>query len=98
MLSNASVPPAAPSPSRCRRTMESLVSFYRVSTDRQERSGLGLDAQKEVVWQRLNGGRWQLTAEFVEIESGGRAKSPQLDAALAACMKHKAKSGAPLAV
>ena len=29
--------------------------------------------------------------EFVEIESGKRAKRPQLDAALAACKKHKAK-------
>ena len=41
--------------------------------------------------QRLNGGRWQLVAEFVEIELGKRPKRPQLDAALAACKKHKAK-------
>ena len=68
-----------------------FVSYYRVSTDRQGRSGLGLEAQKEAVQQRLNGGSWQLVAEFVEIESGKRAKRPQLDAALAACMKHKAK-------
>ena len=68
-----------------------FVSYYRVSTERQGRSGLGLDAQKETVQQRLNGGRWQLIAEFVEIESGRRAKRPQLDAALAACKKHKAK-------
>ena len=68
-----------------------FVSYYRVSTDRQGRSGLGLDAQKEAVQQRLNGGRWQLVAEFVEIESGKRARRPQLDAALAACKKHKAK-------
>jgi DNA invertase Pin-like site-specific DNA recombinase len=68
-----------------------FVSYYRVSTDRQGRSGLGLEAQTEAVEQRLNGGRWQLVAEFVEIESGRRAKRPQLDAALAACKKHKAK-------
>ena len=68
-----------------------FVSYYRVSTDRQGRSGLGLDAQKEAVQQRLDGGRWQLVAQFVEIESGKRAKRPQLDAALAACKKHKAK-------
>jgi DNA invertase Pin-like site-specific DNA recombinase len=68
-----------------------FVSYYRVSTDRQGRSGLGLEAQKAAVEQRLNGGRWQLVAEFVEVESGKRAKRPQLDAALAACKKHKAK-------
>jgi DNA invertase Pin-like site-specific DNA recombinase len=43
------------------------------------------------VQQRLNGGPWQLVAEFVEIESGRRSKRPQLDAALVACKKHKAK-------
>jgi len=53
-----------------------FVSYYRVSTDRQGRSGLGLEAQKEAVQQRLNGGRWQLVAEFVEIESGKRANRP----------------------
>jgi DNA invertase Pin-like site-specific DNA recombinase len=68
-----------------------FVGYYRVSTDRQGRSGLGLDAQKEAVEQRLNGGRWQLIEEFIEVESGKRASRPQLDAALAACKKHKAK-------
>jgi DNA invertase Pin-like site-specific DNA recombinase len=67
-----------------------FVAYYRVSTDRQGKSGLGLDAQKEAVQQRLNGGRWQMVAEFVEVESGKRASRPQLDAALAACKKHKA--------
>jgi DNA invertase Pin-like site-specific DNA recombinase len=43
------------------------------------------------VQQRLNGGRWQLVAKFVEIESGRRAKRPQLDEALVACKKHKAR-------
>jgi DNA invertase Pin-like site-specific DNA recombinase len=68
-----------------------FVSYYRVSTDRQGRSGLGLEAQKQTVEQRLNGGQWQLIAEFVEVESGKRAKRPQLDSALATCKKHKAK-------
>jgi DNA invertase Pin-like site-specific DNA recombinase len=53
--------------------------------------GFGLDAQKDAVHQRLNGGRWQLVAEFVEIESGKRAKRPQFDAALVTCKKQKAK-------
>ncbi len=67
------------------------MSYYRVSTDKQGKSGLGLEAQKEAVQQRLNGGRWQIVGEFVEIESGKRVSRPQLDAALAACKKQKAK-------
>jgi DNA invertase Pin-like site-specific DNA recombinase len=67
------------------------VSYYRVSTDRQGKSGLGLDAQKAAVADRLNGGRWQIVGEFAEIESGKRASRPQLDAAIVACKKHKAK-------
>ncbi len=69
-----------------------FVSYYRVSTDRQGRSGLGLDAQKDAVEERLNGGRWQLIAEFVEIESGRRAKRPQLDAALALARRTRPNS------
>lgn len=68
-----------------------FIAYYRVSTERQGRSGLGLEAQREAVQQRLNGGLWQIAEEFVEIESGKRAKRPQLDAALAACKKQKAK-------
>ena len=67
------------------------VSYYRVSTDKQGKSGLGLDAQKAAVADRLDGGRWQIVGEFVEVESGKRASRPQLDAAIATCKKHKAK-------
>ena len=62
-----------------------------MSTDKQGKSGLGLDAQKVAVADRLNGGRWQIVAEFAEVESGKRASRPELDAAIAACKKHKAK-------
>jgi DNA invertase Pin-like site-specific DNA recombinase len=68
-----------------------FVSYYRVSTDKQGKSGLGLDAQKTAVADRLDGGSWQIVAEFIEVESGKRASRPQLDAAIAACKKHKAK-------
>ncbi|WYJ44138.1 recombinase family protein [Bradyrhizobium sp. 2S1] len=67
------------------------VSYLRVSTDRQGQSGLGLDAQRAAVLAFLNGGKWALEAEFVEIESGRRSDRAQLSAALAACKKHRAK-------
>lgn len=68
-----------------------FIAYYRVSTDRQGRSGLGMEAQREAVTRYLNGGNWQLLEEFVEVESGKRDDNrPQLAAALAACRKHKA--------
>jgi DNA invertase Pin-like site-specific DNA recombinase len=68
-----------------------FVAYFRVSTDRQGKSGLGLDAQREAVMSYLNGGPWTLVAEFTEIESGKRADRPELEKALAACKKQKAK-------
>ena len=62
-----------------------FVSYLRVSTARQGRSGLGLDAQRQAVADYLNGGRWKLVKEFVEVESGGRNDRPELVKALAAC-------------
>ena len=62
-----------------------FVAYYRVSTDRQGRSGLGLDAQKKAVADYLNGGPWQLVGEFTEIESGKRSDRPELEKALEAC-------------
>lgn len=67
-----------------------LVAYYRVSTARQGRSGLGLDAQRHAVHCYLNGESSVLASEFVEIESGKRSDRPQLAAALAACRLHKA--------
>src|SRR5207342_1485384 len=60
-----------------------FVSYLRVSTDRQGRSGLGLEAQREAVANYLNGGRWTLEAEYIETESGKRTDRPKLEQALA---------------
>lgn len=62
-----------------------FVSYLRVSTARQGRSGLGLEAQRKAVSDYLNGGAWELSGEFVEVESGKLDGRPQLEAALAMC-------------
>ena len=67
-----------------------FVAYYRVSTVQQGQSGLGLEAQKTAVEGYLNGGKWNLIGEFVEVESGKRKNRPQLNAALALCKKQKA--------
>jgi DNA invertase Pin-like site-specific DNA recombinase len=67
-----------------------FVSYLRVSTDRQGRSGLGLEAQRKAVEDFLNGGRWNLIAEFVEVETGKLDERPKLAAALALCRLHNA--------
>lgn len=59
-----------------------FVSYLRVSTDKQGRSGLGIEAQREAVTSYLNGGRWTLVAEYVETESGRKSDRPKLAAAL----------------
>lgn len=71
-----------------------FIAYYRVSTQKQGASGLGLEAQKEAVSRFLNGGAWDVAGEYVEVETGKGAdalsKRPQLKAALATCRKEGA--------
>jgi DNA invertase Pin-like site-specific DNA recombinase len=66
------------------------ISYLRVSTDRQGANGLGIEAQRASVADYLNGGRWKLIKEFVEVEHGDNRDRPALDEALRACRLHKA--------
>ena len=70
--------------------MKRAVAYFRVSTDRQGKSGLGLEAQHEAVHLFAQHQGYQVTAEFTEIESGKKNERPELMAALLLCKKEKA--------
>ncbi|MDJ1485564.1 recombinase family protein [Cytophagaceae bacterium YF14B1] len=61
--------------------MPTFISYYRVSTQKQGRSGLGLDAQRADV-ERYIAGKGELIAEFTEIESGRKNNRQQLHNAI----------------
>jgi DNA invertase Pin-like site-specific DNA recombinase len=66
-------------------TKGKFVAYYRVSTQRQGRSGLGLEAQQTAVRDFLTSGASKLLAEFTEVESGKSDSRPQLAAAIKRC-------------
>lgn len=72
-----------------------FVTYFRVSTQRQGQSGLGLDAQHETVKNYLKGGNWEVVGEYTEVETGkgsnALSRRPQLAAALALCKKTGAR-------
>ncbi len=70
--------------------MKSAIPYYRVSTERQGESGLGLEAQQKSVHEFAKANRYSLAQEFIEIESGVKSKRPVLQEALEACKREKA--------
>lgn len=75
-------------------TGKPIVAYYRVSTDRQGQSGLGLEGQEQALqaFARQSGGK--ILKSFKEVESGKRKDRPELAKALA----HAKRSGAVLAI
>lgn len=63
-------------------SVERYIAYERVSTARQGRSGLGLEAQRRAIDDFLGSRPGPLLARFTEIESGGRNDRPQLGEAL----------------
>lgn len=66
------------------------IAYYRVSTQKQGRSGLGLDDQHQMIQRFLREGD-KLVQEFTEIESGRKKERPQLQAAIQAAKLHGAR-------
>jgi len=71
-------------------SIPSFVAYYRVSTDKQGRSGLGLDAQREAVARHVASVTGVIVGAFEEVESGKRNDRPQLRLALGACRVKRA--------
>lgn len=73
--------------------MSNIVTYLRVSTQKQGRSGLGLEAQREMVTRFAANETLAVVDEFIEVETGKGAdaleKRPQLAAALRKAKKLK---------
>lgn len=67
-----------------------FVAYFRVSTDAQGHSGLGLEAQREAVGRHVSGAGGRIIAEFEEIESGKKNDRPKIAAALSTCRLRRA--------
>jgi DNA invertase Pin-like site-specific DNA recombinase len=67
-----------------------FVSYYRVSTQQQGRSGLGLAAQQEAVQRHVTSVAGELVDAFEEVETGKLNSRPALARALAACRAMRA--------
>lgn len=65
--------------------MSKIVAYYRVSTNKQSKSGLGLDAQRHAVTSYANTHSCQIIGEFKEVESGKNNQRPELSEALELC-------------
>jgi len=59
-----------------------IVAYYRVSTKKQGRSGLGLEAQKEMVRQLVLAHGATVIAEYIEVETGKKSARPKLQEAI----------------
>ena len=73
--------------------MSPLVAYYRVSTQRQGKSGLGLEAQRKAVKTFAKAEGFTIVSEYTEIETGKGAdaldRRPELQAALKTAKKAK---------
>ena len=78
--------------------MQPIVAYYRVSTQAQGRSGLGLEAQRKAVEQFAANEAMHVAHEFVETETGKGADALDKRSQLAAALRQAKKLKAPIVV
>ncbi len=73
--------------------MRPIISYIRVSTDSQSRSGLGIEAQREAIKRFADAEGFEISQEFVEAETGkghdAMDRRPKLATALQAARRAK---------
>lgn len=69
---------------------DKYVALYRVSTDKQGVSGLGLESQQAIVQRHVETVGGEIVQEYVEVISGRKTVRPQLQAAIEMCQAYNA--------
>jgi DNA invertase Pin-like site-specific DNA recombinase len=76
--------------------MSEMIAYLRVSTDRQGRSGLGLDAQRETIRRFAEGEKLKLAGEHIEVETDKGADALELRPQLRVALDKRANLSAQL--
>ena len=90
--------PFAPHVLEQEKQNETLIAYYRVSTQKQGRSGLGLDAQRAAVHAFAKNEGMEVLGEWIEVETGKGADALDRRPELAAALKAAKKIGAAVVV
>jgi DNA invertase Pin-like site-specific DNA recombinase len=80
------------------RVMPQAIAYYRVSTQQQGRSGLGIEAQKSAVARFAESEGIEVVAEYTEVETGKGADALERRPELAAALIRARKAKCPVVV
>src|SRR5689334_16048543 len=78
--------------------MPQIIAYYRVSTQQQGKSGLGIEAQKQAVTRFVETEGLELAGAYVEIETGKGSDALDRRPQLAAALAHARKVKCPIVV